>query len=137
MIPWSLISNPFLNLYIARVNKAGENSRFSFLLFATGDVSRGGRLSLSGRNSILMTKINVYLINPEVMGFQMQICLILRFSLSILVLCSSATSRKDYILQILTILLFFSFHFYFSFFLSYFFHFAFVAFCPLYVIREQ
>ena len=66
---------------------ACENIRFSSL-FAAGDVSRGGTcLRLSDRNSILMTQINVYLINinPVVMGFQMQIYLILRFSWSILV----------------------------------------------------
>ena len=45
------------------------------------------RLRLSDRNSILMTYINVYIINPVVMGFQMQICSILRFSWSILVKC--------------------------------------------------
>ena len=42
------------------------------------------RLRLSDRNSILMTYINVYIINPVVMGFQMQICSILRVSRSIL-----------------------------------------------------
>ena len=46
------------------------------------------RLRLSDRNSILMTYINVYMINPVVMGFQMQICSILCFSWSILVKCS-------------------------------------------------
>ena len=45
------------------------------------------RLRLSDRNSILMTYINVYIINPVVMGFQMQICSILRFSWSILEKC--------------------------------------------------
>ena len=45
------------------------------------------RLRLSDRNSILMTYINVYIINPVVMGFQMQICSILRFSRSILEKC--------------------------------------------------
>ena len=45
------------------------------------------RLRLSDRNSILMTYINVYIINPVVMGFQMQICSILHFSWSILVKC--------------------------------------------------
>ena len=44
-------------------------------------------LRLSDRNSILMTWINVYIINPVVMGFQMQICSILHFSWSILVKC--------------------------------------------------
>ena len=73
------------------------------------------RLQLSGRNSILMTQINVYIINPAVMGFQIQICPILRLFWSILVvLCSSAnelqqnskaSSRGEYIPQILTVLL--------------------------------
>ena len=45
------------------------------------------RLRLSGRNSILMTQINVYIINPVVMGFQTQICPILRVFWSILVKC--------------------------------------------------
>ena len=45
------------------------------------------RLRLSGRNSILMTQINVYIINPVVMGFQMWIYSILGFSWSILVKC--------------------------------------------------
>ena len=45
------------------------------------------RLWLSDRNSILMTWINVYTINPVIMGFQMQICSILHFSWSILVKC--------------------------------------------------
>ena len=44
-------------------------------------------LRLSDRNSILMTYINVYIINPVVMGFQMQICSILHFSWSILEKC--------------------------------------------------
>ena len=45
------------------------------------------RLRLSDRNSILMTYINVYIINPVVMGFQMQICSILHFFWSILEKC--------------------------------------------------
>ena len=45
------------------------------------------RLRLSDRNSILMTQINVYIINPVVMGFQIQICPILRVFWSILVKC--------------------------------------------------
>ena len=55
------------------------------------------RLRLSDRNSILMTYINVYIINPVVMGFKMQICSILRFSWSILVKCCvhlQMSSRK-------------------------------------------
>ena len=45
------------------------------------------RLRLSGRNSILMTQSNVYIINPVVMGFQIQICPILGVIWSILVNC--------------------------------------------------
>ena len=45
------------------------------------------RLRLSDRNSILMTQTNVYIINPVVMGFQIQICRILRVFWSILVKC--------------------------------------------------
>ena len=45
---------------------ACENIRFSSL-FATGEEER---LRLSGRNSILMTQTNVYIMNPVVMGFQ-------------------------------------------------------------------
>ena len=45
------------------------------------------RLRLSDRNSILMTQINVYIINPVVMGFQIQICPILSVFWSILVKC--------------------------------------------------
>ena len=44
-------------------------------------------LRLSGRNSILMMQLNVYIINPVVMGFQMKIYSILGFSQSILVKC--------------------------------------------------
>ena len=61
------------------------------------------RLKLSGRNSILMTQINVYIINPVVMGFQIQICPILRVFWFILVKCcvhlptsSSKTQRRVY-----------------------------------------
>ena len=43
------------------------------------------RLRFSDRNSILMTQITVYIINPIVMGFQIQICPLLRVFLSILV----------------------------------------------------
>ena len=51
------------------------------------------RLRLSDRNSILMTYINVYIINPVVMGFQMQICSILvDFGK---VLCSSANEAQQ------------------------------------------
>ena len=83
--------------------------RFSSL-FAARDVSQ----EVSGRNSILMTQTNVYIINPVVLGFQIQICPILCVFWSILVKCyvhlptsssSNASSRKDYIPQILTVLL--------------------------------
>ena len=43
------------------------------------------RLRLSGKNSILMTQINVYIINSVVMGIQIQICTVLRVFWSILV----------------------------------------------------
>ena len=36
-----------------------------------GTIHQEERLRLSDRNSILMTKINVYIVNPVVMGFQM------------------------------------------------------------------
>ena len=39
---------------------------------------RFARRNVCGRNSILMTQSNVYIINPVVMGFQIQICPILR-----------------------------------------------------------
>ena len=65
-------------------------------------------LRLSDRNSILMTYINVYIINPVVMGFQMQISSILvDFGK---VFCSSANEpqqnsiascREEYISQYL------------------------------------
>ena len=74
------------------------------------------RLRLSDRNSILMTQTNVYIINPVVMGVPNTnlsnfACLLVDFGK---VLCSSAnelqqnsnaSSREDYIPQILTILL--------------------------------
>ena len=62
--------------------------RLTFLLAHRrwGTFREEERLRLSVRNSILMTLLNVYIINPVVMGFQMQICSILRFSWSILVI---------------------------------------------------
>ena len=63
-------------------NVACENIRFSSLL---GTFREEERLRLRGRNSILMTQINVYIINPVVMGFQIQICPILHVFWSILV----------------------------------------------------
>ena len=52
------------------------------------------RLRLSGRNSILMTQINVYIINPVVMGFQIQICPIFLVDFG-KVLCSSANELQQ------------------------------------------
>ena len=45
------------------------------------------RLRLRGRNSILITQINVFIINLVVMGFQIWICTILLVFWSILVKC--------------------------------------------------
>ena len=45
------------------------------------------RLRLSGRNSVLMTQINVYIINPVVMGFQILIYPVLCVFWSVLVKC--------------------------------------------------
>ena len=64
---------------------AFENIRFSSL-FAAGDVSRGGT-STTQRQKFHTEDVNQCLINPVVMGFQMQIYSILRFSWSILVKC--------------------------------------------------
>ena len=64
---------------------AFENIRFSSL-FAGGDVSRGGT-SATQRQKFHTEDANQCLINPVVMGFQMQIYSILRFSWSILVKC--------------------------------------------------
>ena len=63
-----------------------------------------------------MTSINVYIINPVVIGFQIEICSIFMFLLvdfgKVLYLSvnelqqnSNASSREDYIPQILTVLL--------------------------------
>ena len=55
---------------LARDHIACENIRFSSL-FAAGDVSRGGTSATQRQKfHILMTKINVYIINPVVMGLQ-------------------------------------------------------------------
>ena len=72
-------------------------------------------LRLSSRNSILMMQSNVYIINPVVLGFQIQICPILCVFFDFgKFLCSSANElqqnsnasfREDYIPQILTVLL--------------------------------
>ena len=45
---------------------ACENIRFSSRNVPSGEE----RLQISDRNSILMTQINVYIMNPVVMGFQ-------------------------------------------------------------------
>ena len=55
---------------LARDHIACENIRFSSL-FAAGDVSRGGTSATQRQKfHILMTKINVYIINPVVMRLQ-------------------------------------------------------------------
>ena len=93
---------------------ACENIRFSSL-FAVGDVSRGGTSATQRQKFRTDDAIQCYIINPVAMGFQTQICPILRVFWSILVKCcvhlptsSSKTqmlsSREDYILQILTVL---------------------------------
>ena len=69
------------------INIARERQTFLLAHRHWGTFRKEEPLRLSDRNSILMTKINVYIINPVVMGFQMQICSILRFSWSILVKC--------------------------------------------------
>ena len=69
------------------INIACERQTFLLAHCHWGTFHEEEPLRLSDRNSILMTKINVYIINPVVMGFQMQICSILRFSWSILVKC--------------------------------------------------
>ena len=59
------------------------------------------RLRLRGRNSILITQINVFIINPVVMGFQIWICTILLVFWSILVKCCvhlSTSCRKTQML---------------------------------------
>ena len=83
------------------------------------------RLRLSSRNSILMMQTNVYIINPVVMGFQIQICPILRAFWSILVKCcvhlpTSSSKTLDYFVTDSSRL-----------------HLTFVAFCLLSVIRKQ
>ena len=69
------------------------------------------RLRLSDRNSILLTQINVYIMNPVVMDLSNFACLLVDFGE---VLCSSAnelqqdsnaSSREDNIPKILTVLL--------------------------------
>ena len=58
-----------LTAHVSIALVACKNICFSSL-FAAGDVSREEHLRLSNRNSILMMQINVYIINPVVMGFQ-------------------------------------------------------------------
>ena len=57
------------NMSVSPCALACENIRFS-ALFAAGTFRAEERLRLSDRNSILLTKINVYIKNPVVMGFQ-------------------------------------------------------------------
>ena len=79
---------------------ACENIRFSSL-FVARDVRVEERLRLSSRNSILMTQINVYIINPVVMGFQIKICPILCVFWSILVKCCVHLPKSSSKTQIL------------------------------------
>ena len=65
---------------------ACENIRFSSPS-PLGPFRAEERLRLRGRNSILMTQINVYIINLVVMVFQIQICSKLLVFWSILVKC--------------------------------------------------
>ena len=58
-----------LNLSLTCNTLACEKNRFSSL-FAAGTFHAEERLRLSNRNSILMMQINVYIMNPVVMGFQ-------------------------------------------------------------------
>ena len=97
------------------------------------------RLRLSDRNSILMTQINVYIINPVVMGFQTQVCSILRFSWSILVKSCvhllTSSSKTQMLLLENNIL-----HKYWLFccrFIAFTLILTFVVFCLLSVIRKQ
>ena len=100
------------------------------------DVSQGGT-STTQRQKFHTDDVNQCLHNnPVVMGFQMQICSILHFSLSILVkwssanelhLNSNASSREDYIPQILAVFVRDSSRL----------HLTFMAFCLLSVIRKQ
>ena len=98
---------------------AYENIRFSSL-FAPGDISRGGTSATQRQNSILMTQINVYSINPSSKSGSHGVPNVNLFNFRFLlvdfgkVLCSSANelqqnsnacSREDYIPQILTVLL--------------------------------
>ena len=98
------------------INIACERQTFLLAHHHWGTFREEEPLPLSDRNSILMTKINVYIINPVVMGFQNANLLNFTFLLVDFgkVLCSSAnelqqnsnaSSREDYIPQILTVLL--------------------------------
>ena len=87
--------------------KTSVSPRFSQL----GTFRAEERLRLSGKHSIVMTQINIYIINPVVMVFVRFTCLLVDFGK---VFCSSAnklqqnsntSSREDFIPQILTVLL--------------------------------
>ena len=87
----------YMKLVGGELHLACENSHFFCSLLLLTFCNKEP-LGLSNRNSILMMKINVYIINPVVLGFQMQICSILHFSWSILVLkvlCSSANELQQ------------------------------------------
>ena len=90
-----------------KVYIACENSRFSSLFNSPlGTFPAEERLQLSGRRSILMTYINVYII--IVMGIQMQICSILRFSWSILAKCYALRTSSSKTQMLLLERLYFS-----------------------------
>ena len=80
-------SDHFASLHNVLVGIACERQTFLLAHRRWRTFREEERLRLSDRNSILMTLINVYSINPVVMGFQMQICSILRLSWSILEKC--------------------------------------------------
>ena len=89
---------------------ACENIRFSSP-FADGDVSRGGTSAAQRQKFHTDDANNVYIINPVVTNLSNFTCLLVDFGK---VLCSSAkeleqnsiaSSREDYIPEILTVLL--------------------------------
>ena len=108
-------------------------------LFATGTFRAEERLRLSDRNSVLMTQINVYIINPVVMGINLShfTSLMVDFGK---VLCSSANGLLAAKLKIMlllektTIQKYWADCFVIN---SLRLHLTFVAFCPLSVIRKQ
>ena len=71
-----------------QLQKEPFKSAFSLCSSPLGTFCEEECLRLSHRNSILMTQINVYIIIPVVIGFQMQICSILGFSRVPFDLCS-------------------------------------------------